>query len=309
MSDVDQDLVLVAKRANALETILKNQYGATGNGLGEQYRSVADRLSPQLLENLQYIVRERNRTTHQVVALRDRDRFIRCCDAAQQELEAGVGAYSASSSSSSSSNYSSQSSPHYSYSIPRPPLNAKQYLPPFVQRLLHNGLRYESDDRCTSCGHEYYNVRGTWGMLHYAWDKFTLLVVGWMTLVFFIIAAVGPPKGQTYIQWVMSSSGGFAAVAAAIAIQCLVPYVLISFIKPKLLLRCTRCSTLYTSTTTLPKLSYALSQAGGYIILVVGLPLMMMVLQPILQGWSWLGAIALFIFGKRLYAWFMSWYT
>jgi hypothetical protein len=305
MSDTD----LVLDRCHVLETILKTDYGATGNGLGEQARSVAHRLSPTLSKNLRYISMTRNKVTHDRVPLPDRDRFIRTCDAAEQELRAGASS-SSSSQNYSSQNYSSQNytsqSTNQTYSAPSSSPNT----PPGIwQWVFPPQMPFESDDRCAHCGHENYYVIGTYGMLFTLWERLGRIAVGFMTIVLCGIAALGPPAKQSYIQWLMGYAGSSVVLTVGIFLQCLAPYLLLKAFHPKLLLRCQNCSKTYSSSKTSLKPSYLIHQAKAYTLLIVGFPLFMIFAYPILQGWSWLMAIVLWVKGRQLYQWFASWYV
>jgi hypothetical protein len=295
----DSDLVL--DRCHVLETILKKDYGATGNGLGEQARSVAHRLSPTLSKNLRYISITRNKVTHDRIPLPDRDRFIRTCDAAEQELRAGAPASSYSSSYSSSHSARSSSSDDSTPSATHPPGIWQWVFPP--------QMPFESDDRCLHCGHENYYVIGTYGMLFTLWERLGRLSVGLMTIVLCGIATLGPPAKQSYIQWLMGYAGSSLALSVGIFMQCLAPYLLLQFFHPKLLLRCQNCSKTYSSSKTHLKPSYLIHQAKAYIVLTVGFPLFIILAYPIVQGWSWLVAIVLWVKGRQLYQWFASWYV
>jgi hypothetical protein len=292
MSDVAQDVALVAQRCNILEKVLTNQYGATGNGLGEKTISVADRLSPQLNSNLKYIARERNKVIHEYQPLRDRNRFIRCCDEAERELQVGAGA---------SGNYTASVSTPSSSRLPSISFELN-FLP-------HYSRRYENDDPCTHCGHQNYDVCGTWGMLYSIWDRIGIIAALGIALIWTIIAAAGPVKNQSYLAWVGNSFGGLLVISIGIVGQSFLPYLLMHFFRPKLLLRCASCSKTSTSTTTLPTLTSAIRQAIGYFLLVAGLPLLIILIYPIFKGATWFWAIAIFIFGKRIYNWILSWYV
>ena len=62
MSD---NISLVIRRSAELEKILKNKFGAQGNGLGQRVHYVEDRLAPELTKKLFWIVGIRNDAAHE----------------------------------------------------------------------------------------------------------------------------------------------------------------------------------------------------------------------------------------------------
>jgi len=79
---------LVIKRGAELEEILKNKFGAQGNGLGQRLTDVEDRLAPELTQKLRFIVGIRNKAAHEPdFQLYDPEKFKRTCDEAKEMLD------------------------------------------------------------------------------------------------------------------------------------------------------------------------------------------------------------------------------
>jgi hypothetical protein len=301
----DSDLVL--DRCHTLETILKTQYGATGKGLAEQAKSIVHLLPTPVFKKLRYIAHARNRVAHDRLPLDDRARFIRTCDEAEQALRAGAAnPYSAPSTSytSPSNFYTSSRSDNSSQSRSSAP--AINPLSGIWQWLFPPQMPFESDDRCTHCGHENYRVIGTYGLIFTFWERIRRVLIGFVTFLWCLGAIFGSAS-QPYPQLLLGYVGGSIAMAFGIFLQCLTPYVILQVFRLRLLLRCQSCSKTYASTRIHLKLSYVLHQAMSSITLL-GLPLLIVLGYPVLKGWSWIVAIAVWVKGQQICQWFLAWY-
>lgn len=82
-------LIAVRDKSVILETILKSKFQATGNGLGQQFRSVEDKIEPKIVRKLGFITSVRNKLFH-VEGYSfdgDKDDFLKTCDEVINYLE------------------------------------------------------------------------------------------------------------------------------------------------------------------------------------------------------------------------------
>lgn len=73
-----------------LERLLRQSYGATGNGFGQLITSVADRLPDNLVREGRRLAAMRNKVVHEHVPLENRRDFIRRCERLEEKLRRGV---------------------------------------------------------------------------------------------------------------------------------------------------------------------------------------------------------------------------
>jgi tetratricopeptide (TPR) repeat protein len=81
------DVKLVLIRSAELEDILKSKFQAKGDGLGQQVRSVEDRLPLPLVKKIKWISRIRNEASHQPLTFKMPEKYTQSCDEAKIMLE------------------------------------------------------------------------------------------------------------------------------------------------------------------------------------------------------------------------------
>lgn len=84
--DTRSDNDIVIEYTVRLERLLKESYGATGNGFGQLITSVADRLPDNLVREGRRLAAMRNRVVHEHVPLENRRDFIRRCERLEKKL-------------------------------------------------------------------------------------------------------------------------------------------------------------------------------------------------------------------------------
>lgn len=87
-NDSATDLKKIIDRCKAIESVLVNKFGATGQGLHTKVDSVLNFMPPSIVKRLRFIASVRNSTLHEDGYLPPIEGYLRACDAVDAELEA-----------------------------------------------------------------------------------------------------------------------------------------------------------------------------------------------------------------------------